>query len=194
MTNEGELELTGFERIRTDSSNYTKEIQETVMRQILEGRQQEIMPYLMNKVKQIEQASLEDIAITKSLSKDLEEYTGTQQNYILAVKVAKMGLKIGDFVRMVPAKNYPHGMAVFRDVADLKKPVQVDWNKVIELQIKNKVEDLLAVIGRQWEEVTGQGRMDLVAVVRESPTGAPQPIIKRTEGIKVEQASLWPKQ
>lgn len=159
LLEKGELRVTGFERVRTDSSNYTKEVQEQVMRLILGGKQEQVVPYLREKVAGIRKASLEDIAVTKGLSKDLDDYTGAQQGYILAMKKAGLEIGEGDSIRTIPATNHPYGVAVFRDLSDLKTSVKVDYDKVIDSQIKKKVADLLETVGLSWEMVQGQGKL-----------------------------------
>lgn len=149
------LYFTGFDRIRSDSSEFTKQIQEDVLRMMLTDKSSEVIPYLRTKVAEIKQCDLKDIAITKTLSRELEAYDKVQQNYIKAIKKAGLDIHEGDAINIIPAKNYPYEVAVFRDIEDLSQGIDVDWDKVIEQQIERKVEDLLPLIGSSWDEVSG---------------------------------------
>ena len=102
------------------------------------------------------------IVVSKTLSRPLGEYNKLQQDYILAARYAKkygIVFNQGDAVRMIPAKNYPYGVAVFHDISDLLESPDVDWDKVISRQIKNKVEDLLPLVRLDWKEIAGQRRL-----------------------------------
>jgi len=157
VDDQGGLHTTGYEKVRSDASNFTKEIQEEVMRMMLTDKVDEIMPYLRDKIDKIKRCKLRDIATTKTLGKDLDEYTKHKQNYILAAK--ELHFKQGEAVNIIPCHNYPYGVAVFRDEEDLKKKVEVDWDKVIQAQIQAKVQELLPLVNLEWREVVGQRRL-----------------------------------
>lgn len=156
---DGSLLVTGFEIKRTDASNYTKEIQEKIIRMILEGREGEIIPYLRDRVNGIKTAKLEDLIITKTLSKDLEEYEKATQSYFKLLKEQKSTVGRGDFIRLLPVKGAKYGVMVFQDMGEVKPDVKVDWEEIIEKQIKLKVEDLLPLVGMNWSQIAGQERL-----------------------------------
>ena len=155
----GVIHTTGFEKVRSDASNFTKEIQEKVIEMMLTDKAKDIIPYLQMKIKDIRSCKLADISVSKSLSRDLDGYTKQQQSYILSAKQAGLDLKRGDSVKIVHARNYPYGVAVFVDEKDLPKPVEVDWEAIIEKQIQNKVDELLPIAGLSFSEITGQKRL-----------------------------------
>lgn len=156
----GKIHFTGFERVKSDSSKITKSIQETVLRMALEGRKDEIMPYLKTIIDSIKKAPLGDIAISKQLSRNPEEYSiSGMQNYIKTIRELKMNIKAGDSVRIIPAKNFNFGVAVYQDESELTKKVDVDWDEIIRVQIRSKVEDILSVVGLQWEDNSGQVKL-----------------------------------
>ena len=158
---EGELHTVGFETRRTDSSVFTRDTQSTVMRMVLESRVAEIVPYLKDRIEGVRNATLDEICITKSLSKNPEEYASNVQSYIKGIKDSGLKLKKGDFIKMVPSKNYSQGMAVWQDETDLDKKVAIDYEKIIDSQIRAKVEDLIALVNLQWGSIIGkeQGKL-----------------------------------
>ena len=156
----GDLYIIGFEQRRSDSSEITKDLQEEVMRMMLADRVSEIVPYLKDRIESIKQCPLSKIAITKTLSRELSEYTKQEQSYILAIKQATwMKPGAGESVNLVPALNYPYGVLVYQDIEDLPYPVEIDWKTVIEKQVENKVRDLLPLVSLSWSEVEGQQRL-----------------------------------
>jgi len=155
----GELEIVGFERVKSDSSQLTKDVQENVLRLILEGKEAEVLPYLQGKVLEVKSAGIDTLATVKQLGKDLSEYTKGEQGYIKEIKRRKFLIRAGDSVSIVPAKNYPFGVAVWQEKRDLEKPVEVNFEEVLEKQVRAKVEDLLEVIGSSWGEVQGQVKL-----------------------------------
>ena len=172
---DGTLHFTGFERVRTDSSNYTRQVQENTLRLILEGKEREVVPYLRQVIEGVRQAKLMDIAVTKSLGQDLDGYEKAPQNYILACRARGLKLKRGDFIRVVPAKNYPYQVAVFQDPSDLPHEVKVDYEEVLRQQVRSKVESFLAIIGVNWSEVLAQQRLALQDGVPNEPSEPPEP-------------------
>lgn len=159
MEEDGTLCTTGFEKVRSDSSEFTKEIQEEVMRMMLMDEVDNIIPYLKDKISGIRSCSLKEIAITKTLSRNLDGYEKHEQSYILAARQAKLDVKAGDAVNIIPARNYPQGVAVFVDIADLPREIDVDWNKVVDKQIKMKVESLLPIVGLDFRMTLGQQKL-----------------------------------
>lgn len=155
----GELEIVGFERVKSDSSRLTKDVQETVLRMILEARKAEIVPYLRRVVESVKTAKLEDVAVVKQLGKNLEEYDKGEQAYIKEIKRSKLMVKAGDSVSLVPASNYPFKVCCWTELSDIKKVPAIDIGEVVRTQVKGKVEDLLSVIGSSWDEVEGQARL-----------------------------------
>ena len=160
LSEDGELHTTGFEERRSDSSNFSKEIQREVIMMMLVDEKGRIIPYLMDKIARIKECKLRDIAITKTLSRDLDKYEKQEQNYIKACRDAKwMRIKAGDAVNVVPAKNYPYEVACFQDPEDLPRPIDINWDKVVQAQIEAKVRDLLPIVGLNFVETTGQGKL-----------------------------------
>lgn len=149
----GKIHITGFERVRTDSSVYTKQVQEEVMRMLLELKtKDDIVNYLDSIIKGLFSVSLRDIAVYKTLRRELSGYQKQQQYYIKAAKDLQktqgISFREGDAVGIIPAKNYEFGAAVFKDIAELDgQDIDVNWDEIIEKQILRKVDALVALIG-----------------------------------------------
>ena len=155
----GEVHTTGLDRVRSDSSEYTKEVQDTIIHMMLTDKVEQIIPYLQQMVRIIKTRGLDEIAITKSLGRELSEYDKGVQDYIKSARNLKLDVRKGDALNIVHARNYAFGVAVYQDVADLPHRIEVDWKKIIDKQIRMKVEDLLPICGLSWEEVQGQRRL-----------------------------------
>lgn len=159
FTEDGELHFTGFEFVRSDASAYTQHLQENLFRILLGEDSQDPVEYLRGLVNGIRGVQVNELVVTKTLARDPEDYK-VQQNYVKALKDSPwVRAGAGTALKIVPARNYPQGVAVFQDEADLPRPVEVDYEKVIDAQIRAKVEHILPMVGRSWAEVTGQGRL-----------------------------------
>lgn len=159
IDDKGMLHFTGFERVKSDSSNITRRVQETVIRMALENRKNEIMPYIKKVIAEIKTAPVTDIAISKQLSKNLEEYTGPQINYIKELRDNELPVKAGDSVKIIPVKNSKTGVFVYLDDTDIPSNIQINFDEIIRIQIKSKVEDILEVCGLEFEDTSGQVKL-----------------------------------
>ena len=159
---DGKIHIVGFERVRSDSSSLTQKIQQEVLSFILNREEDKVIPYLQKLVDNIQEKDISDICITKTLSKNLEEYTKQEQDYIKCCKFMKEKHNVdftrGDAVNIVYSLNYPYNVAVYKDKEDLPFPIEVDWDKVIEKEIVAKVEDILEASGLSVSEIKLQGK------------------------------------
>ena len=158
------LSVTGFETVRGDASNLTKQIQEQVMKMVLDGKRNEIIDYLKGKAEEVKAGkySIDDIAISKTLSRGLKGYDGTIPDYVRGARYAAEHLgediRAGDTVKMIYCKS-PTDVICFMDKENLPKGLVVDWDKMIDRDIRMKVQVFLDVVDLHWEETLGQGRL-----------------------------------
>ena len=150
------IHIAGFEAIRTDQSKYTKDVQRTLLEMIVKGKsKEEIEEYIKNVFEKFKEQPLEDIAILKGIDKPLDAYK-VKPSHIRGALLANMYLganfKQGDKVKMLYVK-YVEGLPktdviCFDDASQLEgRKVVVDWERMIDVSLKSKVEDILKVIG-----------------------------------------------
>jgi len=169
------LLIKGFEYVRRDSSNLCKEIQYKMFELMLKAGKEEVLKYLREKLKEIRSGryALDDIATPKTLHKNPEDYPIPQdyvRGAIYANKWMNLGIRDGDVVKMLYIKKifnlpYTDVLSVFsyheivngKYISDI---VTVDLEKTIEKTVKDKVEDLVSLIGVNWKDLdTTQTRM-----------------------------------
>ena len=158
----GYLSVTGFEKVRNDASNLTKQVQEKVLEMILDGKKSEIIGYLRNVLSSFKTNKLEDIAIKKSLSRAPNEYGKAIPDFVrgakYSIKYLNEDIRANDTIKMIYCKS-PTEVISYLDEEDLPGNLVIDYDKMISRDIRMKMSGLLPIVGLSWEEVLGQGRL-----------------------------------
>jgi len=137
-----ELDIKGFEAIRTDSSKITQEFEEKVFEALLDGKSPaEIYKIKQEYINKIKVLPLEDIALNRGITKKLEEYKNLPPHVRAAVLANKYFGKTygyGSRIRYVWCKGYEGGIATDVCVVDegVPKPI-IDWQKQIDAVIES---------------------------------------------------------
>jgi DNA polymerase, archaea type len=168
------LYVRGFDMRRSDASNFCKEIQEYVLRSLLwEKPKEEVIKYLQNKISGFREASLEDISTPKGINKPLSEYGKPNKNGKKGTIPAQIkgaiysnthlhtNFNIGSKIKYFFVKKMPSGFPAtniisFDDVSKLPEGIIVDYEKMIDANIKKKVERILQAAGIPWNDIEGQ--------------------------------------
>jgi len=159
------IRIAGYEAIRGDSSELTREVQEKVLDFILRKKWNEIIPYLKQVVREFPSYPIEKIAIPKTLRQ--EEYTKSKPNYVrgaeYAMKYLGEEIRAGDTVYFIPVVQVPKGLPP-TDVVSVTDPSKLkgfvpNYDELIEKTVKAKVEDFLPVVGLNWGQVRGQSTL-----------------------------------
>jgi len=173
LTNDGnkdierELKVKGFEMRRKDQSMYGKNIQKEIFEMLLdEKNKEEIDRYVLKKRAEMKKCSITQIAISKRITKELDKYTrknaihkgaefaneylgenfgaGSEMYFIYCNEV-----KVGSKWWPIEAICFSHN-----NIPEVK----VDWEKMAELNIDNKVEKIYESAG--WNAAIGNTTMD----------------------------------
>jgi len=155
------LRVAGYEMVRGDSSELTREVQENVLELILKRKWDEVIPYLRKVVNEFQTYPVEKIAIPKTLQQDTYK---TKPNFVrgaeYAIKYLGEDIRTGDRIHFIPVKRVPKGLPPTDVVSVLNisklKDFEPDYQELIEKTVKTKVEDFLSAIGKSWSEVEGQ--------------------------------------
>lgn len=149
--------IKGYEAIRTDVSKYVKNFLRGLFDIILreDTTEDDIRKYILKGIEEFKKQPLEDIALRKGLNKELHEYSANQ-DFVRAAYLANRYLgcrfKKGDKVKYVYVRSV-RGLPVSTDVigfeyeGQIKDKVVIDWDKMIEKQIYEKIDDILKVLG-----------------------------------------------
>jgi DNA polymerase elongation subunit (family B) len=148
------IKITGLEAIRTDQSNYSRYVQRKLIELILKGAsKEEIVSFVKECIKNIYSQKLTDIAIVKGIDKELDKYK-TIPPHVRGALYSNMYLgtrfRGGSRVYVVWIRNikgFPKTDVVAFD-EDIKLPeIEIDWGKMIDVNIIQKVDELLNIVG-----------------------------------------------
>ena len=168
ITSDGEKITKGLEEIKRNTAELTEEIQKSISNMIFEkSSREEIIKYVQNLVRDFRNLSLEKISIPQKLSKSLKEYK-VQSAHLKAFHFST------DVLKMIldPSKRF-YTLYIKSSVTDKKmKRKEIDilvafdkasnlpesikqsisWDKMLDLTVKNKIEDFLKILNISWEK------------------------------------------
>ncbi|MEM3426095.1 MAG: DNA-directed DNA polymerase [Thermoproteota archaeon] len=152
----------GFETVRRDQSLMTKKLQTDLLKLILCGAdRKEIEEFMRKFVEDFKNADILSIGISKTITKKMDEYK-TIPPHVRGAIYSNIhfgtDFKGGDSVLMVWVKRidgYPAtDVAVFtRDTVKRLPRIEIDWQRMIDVTVRSKVEDILESIGLSWEGI-----------------------------------------
>jgi len=154
------IKIVGLEAIRTDQSNYSRLIQSKLIELILKGvSKEEIIQFVKDSINNIKKQRLIDIAIVKGIDKPLDEYKSLAphvrgalySNMYLGTKFQSGSRVYLLWVKSV--KGLPKTDVIAFD-EDTKLPeLEVDWGRMVEVNIVQKVQDLLEIVGLSISDI-----------------------------------------
>lgn len=180
------LAIKGFEYVRRDAPPITKKIQPTIFDFILNKKPEKVKDYLRTEVGSIKRKntekklSINQLAIPVTLNQPISAYGGLNKNgkqkgtpdYVRGSIYSNewFGTEIrgGDQVRMVYVKNikgYPKTDVIsYLTKEDLPEGIEVDIDKMIDRCIRSKVDEVIELIGLDWDSIFSKTR-NLLEVV-----------------------------
>ncbi len=162
LLSDGELEVVGMEAIRGDWSNLAKNVQNEVLRLVLEdSNPTRAKSYVMNLTKDLKSANVpkSSLVIWKTLTKRPDEYEVNAPHVEVARKMAKegwpvsVGDKVGFIITKKPGKLYQKAEPHFKVSLD-----QVDYDYYVRNQIVPAATRVLEVFGITEEDLLGTRR------------------------------------
>jgi len=181
-----EVEVKGFELVRSDSSEITTTAQKKVLEILLksDSPKSEIKEYLNGLTTDVANGEypLEDVGIPSAMTKQLEEYgskSRTPMPHIRGAKYANQNIKGEDigagskpllfYVEKVGPglpgaytaetrenENKVDAIAI-SNVENMPKEITVDYEKMMEKVLKKPIEPILNVMDWKWEDITSSG-------------------------------------
>lgn len=156
---EGNVKITGFEQVRRDWSGVAKDVQEEVIRKVLEGDVDGAVEAVKSTVQELKEGdvSLERLKIYTSMNKKPENYEAKTPHSEAAKRAIKRGEDIapGDTIAYVVTE----GSGSISDRAEILKYADTyDAAYYIEKQVIPVALRVLKVLGYTKEELLGKGR------------------------------------
>jgi len=184
-TIEGRYEYKGLEVVRKDQADITIDVEKEVLRRILDDQpREEIRKYMKSIIRNFKSYPLKYICPTVRLTKDTRVYKSSPASlkaYLYSTKV--LNLSIPEYrrfyllyVKKIP-EGYPDKITIVRQNAVVEKEVnaiaflEVDdipkgfcpnYKKLLELTLKDKLEDILELLDLKWSEVEGVSLVDYI--------------------------------
>jgi DNA polymerase I len=179
--------LKGFDAIRSDTSQITKEVQEEVLRIILEVDEpkDEVYEYLEDKIDEIKSGEhLEKLGIPESINEELSYYGDDNRRCVPKIRGAKYatqnfeGVNIEkggapktyrinsisqDYPQVYEAETPEDGDKVdavsVENVSDLPvEDIEFDYDTMLDKTLKSSLEPILRTMGWSWNDVVTDGR------------------------------------
>jgi DNA polymerase elongation subunit (family B) len=168
------LYVRGFDMRRSDASNYCKNIQEQVLRLILWDKpREETIKYVQNMIANFKKSPLVDISTPKGINKPILEYGKINKNGKKGTIPAQItgaiysntylgtNFTVGSKIKYFFVKRMPTGyqstrILSFDDINKVPKNIEIDYDKMIDANIKKKIERILLAAGINWSDIEGQ--------------------------------------
>jgi DNA polymerase, archaea type len=167
LSEDGELDVVGMEAIRGDWSNLARDVQNEVLKLVLQdGNPSRAKSYVLKLTKDLESAKVpkSSLVIWKTLTKRPEEYEVNAPHVEVARKMAKegwpvtVGDKVGFIITKKSGKLYQKAEPHFKVSLE-----QVDYNYYVHNQILPVAARVLEVFGVHQEDLleTTRGQVSL---------------------------------
>lgn len=159
MDSDGEMKITGFEFVRRDWSPIAKNIQEKVLRKVLENKPKEAAELVKETISRLKngEVPVEELKIYTTLTKEPEKYESTAP-HVEAVKKAR---KRGKEIEPETTVSYviTRGSRSISERAELTEYADsYDADYYIENQVVPVVYRVLKVFGYTEDQLKGEGR------------------------------------
>ncbi|MDY6774337.1 MAG: DNA polymerase domain-containing protein, partial [Candidatus Nanohaloarchaea archaeon] len=156
---EGNVKITGFEQVRRDWSQVAKEVQEEVIRKVLEGEVEEAVEAVEGTIEELKdgEVPLEKLKIYTQMKKKPENYESKAPHIEAAKKAIKRGEEIepGDTIAYVVTD----GRGSISDRSELLKYADdYDPDYYIENQVVPVALRVLKVLGYTEGQLLGEGK------------------------------------
>ena len=165
------LLVKGFEYIRRDSSTVTRAIQREVFEHLLRKGMEGLRVYLVDVISRMKAGKipLSEAALSKGIKGNWEDYQGKKslpqhiRGSLWANKYLNAGIRPHDQVKMVYVKRTPGypatNVVCFLDEDIVPKSFVIDWDKMIQRTIEQKVGQYIGEGGLSWAEVMGMKKL-----------------------------------
>lgn len=158
INEDGRLKIRGFETVRRDWCNLAREIQNKVIKQILQdGNEKKALEYVKDIIKKIKQREVnkEDLIIRTQLKKPLSEYRAISPHVIAARKMQEKEIPIsqGNLVAYYIAETRSKKKLVRDKVKLPEEKGEYNIKYYLENQILPAVENIFQVFGTNIKEI-----------------------------------------
>lgn len=167
----GKLDIKGFGAVRSDSSLFTRNLQRTLIKEILKGRKKREIKFITEQeLKGYDRRPLTEIGVPCVLTKAIDKYKTRSvqvKAFTFSNKYLKTHFGIGNkpkriYVKIIE-KKLPKGsiakeegvdvIAFEEDNLKLPKWLEIDWYKMVKQTVKPKLEKILKFSDLEWSDI-----------------------------------------
>ena len=163
ITKEGTLKITGFETVRRNWSPISKEVQQNVLRMVLEDKKEEALEYIKEMISKLKSGKIskEDLIIKTQITKDLRSYSSIGPHVAVALKMLEKDIPVGPgtIVEYIITK----GSGLIRERAKMLEEVkqgEYDADYYLNNQLIPAVSSIFLVLGYNEEDLLGEGKQE----------------------------------
>ncbi|MBI2668851.1 hypothetical protein HYX14_03335 [Candidatus Woesearchaeota archaeon] len=156
ISKDGKLKITGFETVRRNWSLIGKEVQQQVLRLVLNDKTEEALQYVRETIKELRKGTIPiaKVILKTQITKDLREYAAVGPHVAAAQRLLQRGVKVlpGTVVEYVITK----GTGLIRDrvkLPDELKEGEYDAEYYVSHQLMPAVSSIFGVFGYGEEDV-----------------------------------------
>lgn len=174
---DGSIEWKGLEAIKRDQAIVTQEIQQELIKRILEEEEKEkILNFFLTYCKNFKNKDIEKIAIPLKLTKKINEYSAISYHlkaFLYSKNILHIDLEEGErfflcYIKSLP-KDYPYTFKIstdkieektyrveaiaFKKKEELPEGFEIDRNKMLEKTVINKSEEILELLDIDVESI-----------------------------------------
>ena len=159
LADDGSLKIRGFETVRRDWCDISRDLQDDVLRMILkDGKHEKALSHVQKIIKELTSKKVpnEKLIIRTQLKKSIDEYENIGPHVVVAQRMQQLGLpvKAGSMIEFVIAKGEKKGLV--RERARLPEEVKegdYDINYYLDHQVIPAVENIFSVFGVSKEQL-----------------------------------------
>jgi len=159
LADDGSMKIRGFETVRRDWCNLSRNLQDEVLRMILkDGKHEKALSHVQKIIKELiaKKVPIEKLIIRTQLKKAINEYENIGPHVVVAQRMQELGLpvKAGSMIEFVIAKGEKKSLV--REKAKLPEEVkegQYDLDYYLDHQIIPAVENIFLVFGISKEQL-----------------------------------------
>ncbi len=156
ISKEGKMKITGFEMVRSNVSPLSKEVQENILRLILEDKVKDALKYIQEKIQVLKSGKmpLDRLVIKTQITKELKEYSSIAPHVAVGWKLVEKGERVGpgSIVEYIICR----GSGLVRDRAKIPTDAKdYDAEYYLNNQLLPAVLSIFAVLGYSEHDLTG---------------------------------------
>ncbi|MBT4935533.1 hypothetical protein HOL21_02980 [Candidatus Woesearchaeota archaeon] len=161
MRDDDSIKITGFETVRRNWSLLAKEVQEDVLRLVLQDKGEEAVQYVKDIIVKLKNGTIspEKLILKTQITRELSQYTSFGPHVIIAKKLQDRGEKIvpGTVVEYIIVQGSGLVRERARIPSDVKKG-EYDIHYYLNNQLLPAVSSIFSVLGYSEDDLLGKGK------------------------------------